>query len=193
MSTETVQCANCGVRFERRSEHAMRNINNFCNPKCYGEWLSSEYRGETHRNYRKVKIQCSFCGNIIFRQPNQIKRSKCHFCNTECMWKWKKQNVVGEKHPCWKGGRRKGKNGYIYINTGDGERAEHILIAERVLGRPLKKGENVHHINMNKSDNRNSNMVICTSSYHHSIHQKMARLYAIEKFGGYSDNRNCPS
>lgn len=76
------------------------------------------------------------------------------------------------------------RGGYVRINTGSGTRKdEHIIIAERVLDRPLKKNEVVHHINGNKTDNRNDNLLICTRSYHNWLHGEMCRRYQIEHFG----------
>lgn len=49
----------------------------------------------------------------------------------------------------------------------------HTQIAERVLGRKLKPNEVVHHINMDKRDNRNCNLLICTREYHRSLHVRM--------------------
>jgi len=54
----------------------------------------------------------------------------------------------------------------------------HRKIAEKVMGRQLKRNEVVHHINMEKDDNRNSNLMICDSSYHMWLHNRMAKAWA---------------
>lgn len=54
---------------------------------------------------------------------------------------------------------RTGRNGYIVVQRPDGTRvAEHRLVMEQILGRPLMGRENVHHINGIKHDNRPSNL-----------------------------------
>ena len=74
-------------------------------------------------------------------------------------------------------------NSYIY---------EHLLVVEKTLGRPLLRSEVVHHINGNKSDNRNRNLLVCDSSYHSWIHWRMSDLYMKEKFGGnIESNTTC--
>lgn len=55
---------------------------------------------------------------------------------------------------------------------------EHREIVERVLGRKLKEGEIVHHLNMDKTDNRNCNLLVCTDDYHRYLHDAMMRAYA---------------
>lgn len=76
---------------------------------------------------------------------------------------------VGQKNANWKGGRRREKRGYVIIwvsrddmcwsmTSGDGYIHEHRLVMARYLGRGLIRGEQVHHKNGVKDDNRIENL-----------------------------------
>lgn len=62
-------------------------------------------------------------------------------------------NLRAMKNPNWKG--------YVY---------EHIAVAERSLGRPLKDNEVVHHLDGNTRNNRSANLLVLERSQHAKLH-----------------------
>lgn len=72
--------------------------------------------------------------------------------------------VMAHGHP------RADINGYVL---------EHILVAERALGRYLPAQAVVHHVNESKQENRGGNLVVCENDgYHRTLHRRMRALAA---------------
>jgi hypothetical protein len=86
-------------------------------------------------------------------------------------------NQRGANNPHYKGGVTIYPNGYRLIRIPEHPRAysngfvyEHILVAERALGRPLVRGEVVHHNDGDKLNNDPSNLTIFKNQSAHMRH-----------------------
>ena len=79
-----------------------------------------------------------------------------------------------------KAGLRKKDSGYLYIAySGCPLIAVHILTAEKAVGRALEFPIEVHHINSQRDDNSNSNLVVCPDrKYHQLLHIRSRALDA---------------
>jgi hypothetical protein len=75
-------------------------------------------------------------------------------------------NHNSENHPQWKGGRFIHKTGYVKIHSPDHPRAvggyvfEHVLVMEKVLGRPILSTEAIHHIDEVRHNNDPGNLML---------------------------------
>jgi len=85
------------------------------------------------------------------------------------------------KSPQWKGGETRNSNGRIMILMGYNNNGRSIyrlksrVVMEKIIDRPLKKNEYVHHIDGNKSNDKPNNLQICTPYEHNHIHRAWER------------------
>jgi hypothetical protein len=64
-------------------------------------------------------------------------------------------------------------NGYIRITRGKNRgKNEHVIIIEESIGREIAKGEHVHHIDGDRSNNKLENLLLMTNSEHIKLHFK---------------------
>ena len=103
-----------------------------------------------------------------------------HFCKPEG------RNREGSRNPNWKGGRRVDALGYVRVWTSTKvDVFEHIICAEKALGKPLPMGAEVHHHNGTRDSGP---LVVCQDkAYHNFLHRRM-RAY---KACGHANWRKC--
>ena len=112
----------------------------------------------------------------VFKHPERVIRSRYH--PTRAPDKKTSKSVNGYirawttdlNHPrLYRNKRDKNPSG--------GKVYEHILVMEKKIGRYLKPGECVHHLDGDRKNNSQSNLVLCTTnSDHHRLHGEMERF-----------------
>jgi hypothetical protein len=93
------------------------------------------------------------------------------------------KQLVGERNPNWKGGITNDANGYLIYTTSPANginagKLVHRVVAEAMIGRPLRKGEVVHHRDHNKLNNDPANLLVMTHSEHaryHALHSGLGK------------------
>ena len=85
-----------------------------------------------------------------------------------------------ENHPCWKGGRRVDRDGYVHVYAPDhewprrgGYIREHILVMEQIIKRRLFPDECVHHDDHNRQNNHSDNLTLVKRSEHSKHHRQL--------------------
>lgn len=156
------------------------------------------WKGKTRKPFsdeHRAKISVNTKKQFIDNHPTRGKK-----CVAGSRAKLGKKNPrfgkCGAATPNWKGGETyargykllrvpthpKARNGYVY---------EHVLATEKFLGRYLRTGEVVHHINGDKQDNREDNLFVTSRSGHRSAHTSMhAVVYELVKRGVVRFNSN---
>jgi hypothetical protein len=79
-------------------------------------------------------------------------------------------------------------DGYVMHEIGKRAVLEHVLVAERALGKPLPPGAQVHHVDEDRRNNAPRNLVICDSAAYHQLLHQRTRAY---RASGHADWRKC--
>jgi hypothetical protein len=121
------------------------------------------------------KITCPQCELVFLCPPSNKKRKYCSLaCN--------RKHYRGINHSQYTGGIST-LHGYLFSTVENTRQFVHRRVVEKVLNRLLLRSECVHHIDGNKANNNNSNLLVCSAAYHQWLHHEMGMRYAREHFG----------
>ncbi len=174
--------------FKRRNINQQRRFKTMhgMDDETFKQFLLKEYKV---KSLSQIAKDLNVSTNIVCKYMDQygIPRHK-----------HKEANAIFNKgnHNNYKGGRASHGDGYIKLLMPEHPRAingyvlEHIVIAERKIGRSLTKEEVVHHINGIKDDNRPENLIVLTKKEHSNLHKNGSNIYKsisqIQKEGDFN-------
>jgi len=136
--------------------------------------------------FRLCACGCGMVTNIVYGRPKKYVHG---------------HNAKGILNNKWKGGKLikrdqySAKRGYAFTLIKSHPKAnkhgyvpDHVLVAEKALGKTLPLTAVVHHIDKNSLNNSHNNLVVCQdTNYHSLIHQREVALNAC----GHASWRKC--
>lgn len=127
----------------------------------FGRWTVIKETGRNNRGQVTWLCQCE-CGNQGASTTGTLKSGNTKSCG--CLLKESARSRNGVNHPSYKNARWY-RSGYVLLSdrhhpnaNKKGVISEHVLVMVKYLGRPLKKGETIHHKNGIRDDNRIENL-----------------------------------
>ena len=170
LTKDVFACLQCGKEYGRLPSQIAKGNVKFCSRTCYNVYQKEHGKP----NKKVVALVCKHCGkDFVIPQCWLNKgRSTGQYCSRECWHEVQRARggaFGGSKKAEWGNGIGIFTDPQGYIHEYDPNRhkfiRQHRLVMEKMLGRPLEKGESVHHKNGKRDDNRPKNLELIVGSH----------------------------
>ena len=177
------QCSFAGLLRSQVAQHRAARVKSVC-PRCgrirfrtpaEATVVTTEFCQRCFSAVRKRRLVpritsiCWRCGERKFMLPTDAVRRACR---SGLCW----QCLLAVR-------RERGVSRGCYVSHRDEhgrKQHEHRQVAEHILGRVLRRGEHVHHINEDRTDNRPENLVVLPTRGHHTRWHQWVQALARE-------------
>lgn len=156
------------------------------------------------RNGDKALRICDKCGHEQWVNYWNVYRKDIHICRscscktTAKVRKNNPWNLGLKQDPRNVGNTYINNNGYVEVWVGKhtddksagGYQKEHRILMELLVGRRLSRKEIVHHIDGDKTNNKETNLLLCSGDFdHRKVHGQLERIsYELIKSGAIKFN-----
>jgi len=166
-----VKCIICEIEILRQ-KHLAENVDKkfVCSKECLSILQSKLRSKENNPNYKGGKfIPCEICGKEKWVLPSRQVKNEDRFCSKECFGEWAKRTNLSslENNANWRGGISFEPYSFEFNTKLKDEIRRRDSYTCQICGKlETKRKSCVHHIDYNKKNNSEENLIaLCTSCH----------------------------
>lgn len=169
-----VGCNTCGKKLNKLPRHVSKT--NFCNGECKAKWQSENMMNERNPVWvPRIMVKCDWCNKPLERLPKRANET--NFCNRDCQNSYHSDRMLGDKNPAYEHGNALEPYGVEFndklkdrIRRRDCFTCQFCERTEFENLRKYRRKLNVHHIDYDKKNNGERNLISLCQACHSPTH-----------------------